>query len=231
MTELLTAAQMRAIEQVAIDSGEVTGLELMERAGKGVVETIMEEWPSMAFPSHKAVVLCGPGNNGGDGFVIARLLKERDWDVEVFLYGDEGKLPDDAKTNCERWRGMGEVFQLNSDIQVLPKDFDIELPTIFVDAILGTGQNRPIEYWLSALSSHLVLVTGVAPKWHLVAVDIPTGVNTDDGIDLGDFPFYAELTVTFHSRKPVHQMSKAYGKVVVKDIGLSKWANTRIQEH
>ena len=67
MTELLTAAQMKAIEQAAIDSGEVTGLELMERAGRGVVEAVFEEWPGLAKTSHKAVVLCGPGNNGGDG--------------------------------------------------------------------------------------------------------------------------------------------------------------------
>ncbi len=71
MAELLTAAQMRAIEQAAIDSGEVTGLELMERAGRGVVEAIFEEWPEFAQTSHRAVVLCGPGNNGGDGFVVA----------------------------------------------------------------------------------------------------------------------------------------------------------------
>ena len=112
MTELLTAAQMRAIEQAAIDSGEVTGLELMERAGAGVVEAIFEEWPELATTSHRAVVLCGPGNNGGDGFVVARLLKEWGWQVEVFLYGDEAKLPPDAKVNCERWREMGEVENL-----------------------------------------------------------------------------------------------------------------------
>lgn len=90
MTELLTAAQMRAIEQAAIDSGAVTGLELMERAGQGVVEAIFDEWPALrrVGETHRAVVLCGPGNNGGDGFVVARLLKESGWEVEVLLYGD-----------------------------------------------------------------------------------------------------------------------------------------------
>ena len=76
MTELLTAAQMRAIEAAAIASGEVTGLELMERAGRGVVEAVFEEWPELQATAHRAVVLCGPGNNGGDGFVVARLLEE-----------------------------------------------------------------------------------------------------------------------------------------------------------
>ncbi|MCP5075059.1 MAG: bifunctional ADP-dependent NAD(P)H-hydrate dehydratase/NAD(P)H-hydrate epimerase, partial [Rhodobacteraceae bacterium] len=103
MTELLTAAQMRAIETAAIESGEVTGLELMERAGRGVVEAVFEEWPELAKTSHRAVVLCGPGNNGGDGFVVARLLHDWGWEVEVFLYGDAAKLPPDARVNYVRW--------------------------------------------------------------------------------------------------------------------------------
>jgi NAD(P)H-hydrate repair Nnr-like enzyme with NAD(P)H-hydrate epimerase domain len=115
MTELLTAAQMRAVEQAAIDSGEVTGLELMERAGRGVVEAVLEEWPELALTSHKAVVLCGPGNNGGDGFVVARLLKERGWEVEVFFYGEEGKLAPDALANYQRWGELGPIQPLSSD--------------------------------------------------------------------------------------------------------------------
>ncbi len=109
MTDLLTAAQMRAIEQAAIAGGAVTGLELMERAGAGVVAAVMAEWPELATTSHRAVVLCGPGNNGGDGFVVARLLKQRGWEVEVFLYGDPEKLPPDARVNCERWVEAGTV--------------------------------------------------------------------------------------------------------------------------
>ena len=109
MSELLTAAQMRAIEAAAIASGAVTGLELMERAGAGVVAAVLEEWPEMALTSQRAVVLCGPGNNGGDGFVVARLLAGRGWAVEVYLYGDAGKLPPDARVNYERWCEVGEV--------------------------------------------------------------------------------------------------------------------------
>ena len=83
MTELLTAAQMRAIEQAAITRGEVTGLELMERAGRGVVEAILEWRPELATAPHKAVLLCGPGNNGGDGFVAARRLRDAGWPVRL----------------------------------------------------------------------------------------------------------------------------------------------------
>ena len=114
MTELLTAAQMRAIEAAAIASGQVTGLELMERAGRGVVEAVFQEWPELRAGSYRAVVLCGPGGNGGDGFVVARLLKEWGWEVEVFLYGEVEGMPPDARVNYERWLGMGEVRGLFS---------------------------------------------------------------------------------------------------------------------
>ena len=86
--ELVTAAQMRAIETEAIESDRVTGIDLMERAGQGVVDGIFEEWPEIEKGGRRALVLCGPGNNGGDGFVVARLLHERGWDVQVLLYGD-----------------------------------------------------------------------------------------------------------------------------------------------
>lgn len=122
MTELLTAAQMRAIEAAAIASGKVTGLELMERAGQGVVDAIFAQWPELAPAASgergpapvakatppeyfgqddgkalRAVVLCGPGNNGGDGLVVARLLKDAGWDVDVYFAGDPDKLPPDAR--------------------------------------------------------------------------------------------------------------------------------------
>ncbi|MEO1471546.1 MAG: NAD(P)H-hydrate epimerase, partial [Pseudomonadota bacterium] len=116
MTELLTAAQMRAIEQAAIDAGEVTGLALMERAGQGVVDAVLAWRPVLAEGAHRAVVLCGPGNNGGDGFVIARLLHARGWEVEVYLYGRDpaalDTLPPDAAENARRWRALGTVRPL-----------------------------------------------------------------------------------------------------------------------
>ena len=87
MTELLTAAQMRAIEAAAMASGRVTGPELMERAGAGVAEAVLLHWPAFARTPQRAVVLCGPGNNGGDGFVVARLLAARGWQVTVCALG------------------------------------------------------------------------------------------------------------------------------------------------
>ncbi|MBB4022021.1 hydroxyethylthiazole kinase-like uncharacterized protein yjeF [Confluentimicrobium naphthalenivorans] len=217
MAEPLTSAQMRAIEQAAIGAGAVTGLDLMERAGRGVVEAVFQQWPGLAQTPHRAVILCGPGNNGGDGFVVARMLKQRGWDIAVFLYGDAEKLPADAKTNCARWRALGPLHPLDAGAKPLSP-----APDLVVDAIFGTGLTRPLEGALQKLAQSLP--EGPA-TWHLVAVDIPTGLNADTGAVLGA-AFPAELTVTFHSEKRGHRLGEGprlCGRIVVKDIGLSSF--------
>ena len=185
MTELLTAAQMRAIEQAAIASGEVTGLELMERAGRGVVEAILEWRQELAKTAHRVVVLCGPGNNGGDGFVVARLLRERGWEVEVFLYGDEAKLPPDAAENARRWREMGEIRVLKIDAYQQIVDGWSARPELCVDALFGAGLSRPLT---ADLHSFLNQLAGGASGWAsnavprlVVAIDSPSGICMDSG--------------------------------------------------
>ncbi len=236
MTELLTAAEMRAIEAAAIASGEVTGLELMERAGRGVIEAVFEEWPELKATSHRAVVLCGPGNNGGDGFVVARLMKEWGWEVEVFLYGDPERMPPDARVNYERWLAIGEVRTL-----VLNESAYGEKPDLVVDAIFGTGLSRPVVgIGLALLEMHedrRALWTN--DKWGVphVAIDLPSGLCSDSGRALADEHFRgigegvaaaktgaADLTVTFQSMKLGHVLDLGpdlCGKVRVCDIGLA----------
>ncbi len=264
MTELLTAAQMRAIEQAAIASGEVTGLELMERAGQGVVDAIFAEWPELApveVPDqgpapgppefsgqdeersrHRAVVLCGPGNNGGDGFVVARLLKERGWEVEVFLYGDPEKLPPDAKVNCERWGELGEVYLLDmphpstAQIAVAEKSTRVTQgdpgPALIIDAIFGTGLTRPITD-LDRLLEECQLGgqaddTYYARPPHVVAVDIASGLCADSGRILGQsagMAIFPHLTIAFHRAKRGHYLSDGAGfghAFAVVDIGLDR---------
>lgn len=268
MTELLTAAQMRAIEQAAIDSGEVTGLELMERAGQGVVEAIFEEWPELddnagergaaprpeASPrgtsakQKRAVVLCGPGNNGGDGFVVARLLSKRDWAVEVFLYGDAERLPPDARVNYERWCEIGEVKALTA--QCLS---NCKQPDLILDAVFGTGIRRQLPpevqgvfHWLLHHQRDWKSSENEKrrARERIVAVDIPSGICSDSGFCLGaiyeeedraidDNPnawphvmarsAIAELTITFHAPKLCHYLNEGVvysGKVKAVDIGL-----------
>ncbi|HGG64696.1 MAG TPA: NAD(P)H-hydrate dehydratase [Rhodobacteraceae bacterium] len=246
MTELLTAAQMRAIEQAAIESGQVTGLELMERAGRGVVEAVFEEWPELAATSHRAVVLCGPGNNGGDGFVVARLLKEWGWEVEVFLYGDADKLPPDAKVNYERWRELGEVAPLTlaafdgytdraseaegADRFGMPSN-EHGRKTIFIDAIFGTGLTRRFPEDLLELSRFW---SGGGFHWEYgVSVDMPSGICSDSGRWVGGGRFHPRLCVTFHAKKLGHYLGDwMYDchKLKVVDIGLSNAAVNEVDE-
>ncbi len=236
MSELLTAAQMRAIEQAAIESGKVTGLELMERAGRGVVDAIFEEWPELdqrgpapAPPKYlnreeaapRAVVLCGPGNNGGDGFVVARLLRERGWAVEVFLYGNAEKLPPDARRNYERWYELGAVDSAVKLIGWRGRCFDL-----VVDALFGTGLARALGEELVEIRRFLQM----HPIGKVVAVDAVSGLDLDSGLSLTEaqgelFP-QADLTVTFHKPKLGHfvgEAAQAQSKVVVVDIGIGRF--------
>ncbi|MEO0667060.1 MAG: NAD(P)H-hydrate epimerase [Pseudomonadota bacterium] len=248
MTELLTAAQMRSLEQAAIESGAVTGLELMERAGVGVVDAVLEEWPELATGAHRAVVLCGPGNNGGDGFVVARLLAERGWEVEVFFYGVKDKLPVEALRNYERFAADHSIVPLGfpvataaaqaafaeaagstKDIAANPEQDDAP-PFLVVDALFGIGLRRPIT-GLSDLMQRMDYLS-VFPDLNnrrIVSVDVPSGFDTDSGaIIWSDTPtqdpipaIFSDLVVTFHAPKPVHKKLRTQDfKVVVKDIGL-----------
>ncbi len=211
MTEALTAGRMRAIEQAAIGAGTVTGRTLMERAGRGALDAALAEWPELAAGAHRAAVLCGPGNNGGDGFVIARLLLERGWDLRVFLYGDAGRLPPDAAANHAALEGRVPVESWDAAaVQAA-----LRAPTdLVVDALFGTGLARD-------LPAEIVPLLDAQPA-RVLAVDIPTGLGSDDG-RLYPAALRADLTATFHARKIGHgegQGPDVCGKVAVVDIGL-----------
>lgn len=234
MTELLTAAQMRMIEQSAIETGEVTGLELMERAGRGVVEAIFEEWPDYRSSPQSAAIFCGPGNNGGDGFVVARLLRELDWGVRVWFYGDVDKLPLDARANYDAWAALGDVRPLNeAAFRRDPK------AAIYIDAIFGTGLSRPPSGELAEFLGYLGGNGGGGAYFQprLVAIDAPSGLCLDSGRQLGGGRPYAlessvplcRLTVAFDSPKAGHFLADgplSCGKLSIVDIGLAKWRET-----
>jgi hydroxyethylthiazole kinase-like uncharacterized protein yjeF len=230
--ELLTAAQMRAIEQAAIESGNVTGLELMERAGRGVVEAIYETWPEPATraggagpdssdpPKNlsgkmkpSALVLCGPGNNGGDGFVVARLLKERGWDISVFLLGAAERLPADARANFDRW--PGKVMALPCPAEA------VSGADLIIDAVFGTGLTRPVqEQTIFDAKAVEALAKSLAC---MVAVDVPSGLCADSGQVLGR-ACRADLTVSFQTPKRGHVLADGpeyCGDLKTVDIGLS----------
>ncbi len=226
MTELLTSAQMRAIELAEIESGTVTGLQLMERAGRGAVDAVLVKWNELAHGAHRALILCGPGNNGGDGFVIARRLTDLGWSVDVFLYGDVAKLPPDAKANHDLWLSMGSVSLFDATAVRSCKR-----PDLFVDAVFGTGLTRPLPKDLA-----MGLEVGMMGNWNCghairrLAIDCPSGLNLDTGTvpnsDDGTLPRVnsAHLTVSFHSLKAGHRLGLGptlCSDVQVVDIGLN----------
>lgn len=223
MTNVLTSAQMRANEAAAIQSGHVTGHTLMERAGRGVVEAVLEEWPELQDAPHRAVVLCGPGNNGGDGFVVARMLRDRGWDVRALAATAPEVMPPDAACNAKRWLEAGSVAPLTCEtLRSLP------VSDLYVDAIFGTGLSRAPEGEIARLlASFGGGRAGLGRR--VVAIDAPSGLCLDSGRSLisgAEMRPVAQLTVTFDSLKAGHVLDVGpdqCGRVVVKDIGISPW--------
>lgn len=195
---ILTAAEMRAAEEAAIAAG--TPVEaLMERAGKAAAEAIWR----FAGPL-PALVLCGPGNNGGDGYVIARELAARGVPVRVAALA-EPRTPAAAAARAS-WDGPVETLR------------DAAPATLLIDALFGTGLTRPLE---TDVSDRLAALAAEAEV--RIAIDLPSGAATDDGAILSPVPDY-DLTVSFQTLKPSHLLQPAarhMGRLVVADIGIA----------
>jgi hydroxyethylthiazole kinase-like uncharacterized protein yjeF len=195
---VLTAAQMRAAEAAALAAG--TSVEaLMERAGTAAAEAIWRHAGSLP-----ALVLCGPGNNGGDGYVIARRLAERGIPVRIAALA----APAGAAAAAAREAWTGPVESLG---EAAPAP-------LLVDALFGTGLSRPLD---GEIVRHLQRLAGGARL--RVAVDLPSGAATDDGALLSAVPDF-DLTITFATLKPSHLLQPAarhMGRLVVADIGVA----------
>ncbi|MFN4230192.1 NAD(P)H-hydrate dehydratase [Parvibaculum sp.] len=200
-TELLTVEEMGRADALTIGSG-TAGILLMENAGRAVAEAIVAR-----FPQGPVSVLCGPGNNGGDGFVVARLLAEWGWPVTLFLLGPRDKLKGDAAEAADRWPGA--VHPLGADAG--------KGASLVVDAIFGAGLSRDVD-GLPADVIRRIGETGTP----VVAVDMPTGIDGNTGRVRGA-AFAASLTVTFFRAKPGHLLLPGRlhcGELLVRDIGI-----------
>ena len=194
---ILTAAEMRAAEQRLIASG--TPVEtLMERAGAAIAEAV---WRVAGHA--EVLILCGPGNNGGDGYVAARLLRERG--VSVRVTAAEPPKAAAARNAASRWDGPVEPLA------------DAKRAPVLVDALFGTGLTRPLDLAVADALERLC-----APAHRRIAVDLPSGAATDDGLLLGAVPRF-DLTIALGALKPSHLLLPAAaqcGQVAVADIGL-----------
>ena len=216
MSDLLTNAQMRAVEDAAIALGRVSGLDLMERAGQGVVAAIFATWPALRCDAQRAVVLCGPGNNGGDGYVVARLLHA--WGWQVFVHATEAGGADAAIAAQAFVAAGGKVLPLSYDAVLA----SLRGAAVVVDALLGIGQLRNADALLKPILQAKAALGAGDLRW--VAVDVPTGLNADSGRLTGALVCAADLTVTFHRAKIGHHLGLGpalCGRLVVVELGIS----------
>lgn len=212
--KILTAAEMREVDRLTTEKYGVPGLTLMESAGKSVADFIQLQFPNLN--RRRILVLCGKGNNGGDGFVTARHLQHNGASVSAYLFGDPHDVKGDAATNLERWRKIEEpIIAAQLSESTVPK---LQRGDIIVDALLGTGIRGPVEGQLAKIISE---INRHPAGCTVVAVDIPSGLNADTGEASGPV-IHADYTVTFTAPKLglVLRDGPAYtGALAVHEIG------------
>lgn len=203
---LYRAAQMRELDRLAIEAAGIPGYTLMTRAAEAAWAATRARWPQ----ARRLVVLCGAGNNGGDGYVLARLARADGRDVQVLQLGDAQRIRGDALTARSAWLEAGGT--------VLPYDAAaLAHAELIVDAVLGTGFAGRLEpHWIDMIEA---VNATPAPR---VALDIPSGLQADTG-HVADAALRAQLTVTFIARKPGLYTAAGparCGEIVCADLGV-----------
>jgi hydroxyethylthiazole kinase-like uncharacterized protein yjeF len=210
MIELLSTIEMTEADRLAI-AGGIPGIELMENAGRALAESVAARHP----PGAQIVVVAGPGNNGGDGFVAARLLAECRYRVRVLLLGERDRLKGDAALAAQRWSGACAAA---SPAALAGAD-------VVIDALFGAGLDRPVEGRARAM----IEAMNAAAAVH--AVDLPSGINGTTGAVMG-VAVNATETVTFFRRKAGHVLLPGRlhcGRLRVADIGIPASVLDRIK--
>lgn len=214
---VVDAHQMREMDRFTMDTLGIPGIILMEHAGRAVADEIR-----LRGSFRHAVILCGHGNNGGDGMVIARYLHQRSCAVTVFLLGDPQKMSSDSQFHMDLVQKQGiQIETFNGDWQHVTEA--LSHADLIVDAMLGTGAKgslrEPVKTAVNLVND---VRSGIGIKPVVVAVDLPTGIDADNG-QLMDTAVKADLTVTFAFPKWGHFLypGKEYvGELKVKDIGI-----------
>lgn len=220
MRTALTPAQMGAVDRFMMDRMKIPGLILMENAAHGVFEAIREEIQPCSVQ-----VFCGTGNNGGDGFAVARILIANGYDVQVIVLGDTKKLPADAATNYSFFEENGEycrVIQSETDFEELAQ------AEVYVDALFGTGLTRDVSGIYATAIEHINAQDSL-----VVSVDIPSGIHAESGAVMG-VAVEADITVTFQYPKIGHFLfpGREYaGELQVVRIGVDEGSDVPLQSN
>lgn len=238
MQTVISATQMRAIDRLTVQKYSVPSLLLMESAANACLRTIAAAFPE-SLAQKRARVLCGPGNNGGDGAALARLLANVGVQTEVILFGKVENTNDDARTNFEIAKRLASFhagsgthpsrisFVECQDLGVWEalarprKTYDI-----IIDALFGTGLTRPLEGIFLQVVQHLDLIRRARQRSSrarplIVSIDIPSGLNADLATTIGE-AVRADITITFTAPKPANVLPPAShlcGQLVVANIG------------
>ncbi len=214
MRYVLTAEEMRALDRATIDEVGLPGIVLMENAGRAVAEAVSELLP----PGGLAVVVCGTGNNGGDGWVIARCLHAAGSRVTALLAGDASKIRGDAALHRQVYDAIGGVCVSIADAEALALHGHlIDRADVLVDAVFGTGLDRQVQGHYRAVLTRMARCPG-----RRVAVDLPSGLRSDTGEVLG-VCVAADVTITMGFLKIAQVSSPGFlhcGDVRVADIGI-----------
>ncbi|MEN6541098.1 NAD(P)H-hydrate dehydratase [Parvibaculum sp.] len=200
---LLSVEEMTRSDRLTIERGK-PGIELMENTGRLVADAV-----AARFPCGPVSVLCGPGNNGGDAFIAARLLRDAGWTVTLFLLGERERLTGDAAEAAHRW--AGPVHPLTADAA--------EGASLILDGIFGAGLSREVTGVVADLIGRVN-----EAKLPVAAIDVPTGLDGETG-EVRGAAFEAKLTVTFFRKKPGHVVfpgRRLCGELVVGDIGTAE---------
>jgi NAD(P)H-hydrate epimerase len=226
--KVLTAAEMREVDRLTAERHGVASLVLMENAGTSVSNYIRDRFPN--FGKRRIVVFCGKGNNGGDGFVVARKLKELGDSLALYLFADPKQLRGNAAENCDRWeKSGGEVHVVSDAAGMSAAKSTANAADIIIDALLGTGTRGAVEGLLREVIDAINEEKRRKPQLTVVAVDIPSGANADTG-EIGSVAIDADYTITFTAPKSGMLFGKAAdccGELIVAGIG-SPW--TLIEE-
>jgi ADP-dependent NAD(P)H-hydrate dehydratase / NAD(P)H-hydrate epimerase len=213
MIPVLNDVAMREADRITIEELGVSSLVLMEQAAAAVTATMLERYPDC----QRVVVLCGPGNNGGDGLAVARQLHVHGVGVEALMMADPDRLSGDAARQLEIAKRFGVRVRCRAEVERLP---ELHCADVVVDALFGTGLTRPLEgHWAE------VVAAVQAVEAPVVAVDIPSGLLAGDA-GVPPVAVEANLTVTFGAPKVAHVLPPACwncGDVAVADIGIPPW--------
>ncbi|SNS75936.1 NAD(P)H-hydrate epimerase [Anaerovirgula multivorans] len=223
--KIFSNEEMKNLDRIAIEEYKIPGIILMENAGIAVVKEIVK---SLEIKENKRVaILCGLGNNGGDGFVIARHLISYGLGVDTYVIGNTSSIKGDAKINYEILVHLkASITTIKDEEDLAMLEDSLEKCGILVDGILGTGLQRPIE----GVIKEVIAIVNKSKK-EIIAIDIPSGINGDDGEVYGE-AVKANKTITFQLPKIgniLYPGSDYCGKLLIENIGIPKNAIDAIE--